>query len=79
MGGGGGITEILNKEGGSHAIYMVCRGGGAYRNLELSSIFFPPPTPLYINNDRSLILIYFKWRDTENQHSTSKEISFEIP
>ena len=32
------------------------------------------PTPFYINNDRSLTLIYFEWRDTENQLSTSKEI-----
>ena len=52
MGGGGVITEKkLNKEAGSLAIYMV-RRGGPYRNF--SNIFFPPPPPLYINNDRSL-------------------------
>ena len=50
MEGGGVITYILNKEGGSLAIYMVW--GGPYRNFDLSNIFFPPP--LYINNDRSL-------------------------
>ena len=32
--------QILNKEGGSLAIYMFCRGGGAYRNFDLSNIFF---------------------------------------
>ena len=53
-------------------------GGGAYRNLELSNIFSPPNTPLYINNDRFLIFIYFEWRDTENQHSTSKEIRIHL-
>ena len=30
------ITEILNKEGGSHAIYMVCRGGGGEGVLQKS-------------------------------------------
>ena len=53
-------------------------GGGSYRNFELSNIFFAPPPPLYINNDRSLTLIYFEWRDTENQHSTSKEIRIRL-
>ena len=29
-------------------------GGEAYRNFDLSNIFFPSPTPIYINNERSL-------------------------
>ena len=42
---GGVITLILNKEGGSLAIYMVCSGGGGlYRNFDLFNIFFPPPS-----------------------------------
>ena len=41
---GGVITLILNKEGGSLAIYMVRTGGGPYRNFDLSNIFFPPPS-----------------------------------
>ena len=76
------ITEILNKEGGSHAIYMVCRGGGGGGGLteilSFPTYFSLPPPPLYINNDRSLTLIYFEWRDTENQHSTSKEIRIRL-
>ena len=37
-GGRGLITLILNKEGGSLAINMVCRGGGAKRNFDLCHI-----------------------------------------
>ena len=52
-GGGGVITLVLNKEAGVTCYLQSLQGGGgAYRNFDVSNIFFPPP---YIhNNDRSL-------------------------
>ena len=38
---------------GGHLL-ITWPGGGSYRNFDLPNIFFPPPPPLYINNDRSL-------------------------
>ena len=49
--GGGGV--ITNKEG-VHLLFSWSAGGGPYRNFDLSNIFFPSPTPIYINNERSL-------------------------
>ena len=56
-GGGGVITYILNKEGGSFAIYVVCRRG-LTEILIFPTYRFPPP--LYINNDRSPTIVISK-------------------
>ena len=53
MNWGGGV--ITNKEG-VHLLFSwsAAGAGGPYRNFDLSNIFFPSPTPIYINNERSL-------------------------
>ena len=52
MDGGGVITLVVNKEAGVTCYLQSLQGGEAYRNFDLSNIFFPPP---YLhNNDRSL-------------------------
>ena len=53
-------------------------GGVLQKSWAYQHILPSPPPRLYINNDRSLTLIYFEWRDTENQHSTSKEIRIHL-
>ena len=75
LGGRGVITKILNKEGRSLAIYMVCRGG--LTEIVIFPTYFSLPH-LYINNDRSLSLGFFlssmlRHDPNPNLHKSCKE------
>ena len=52
--GGGEGSSRIKKEFTCYFHGLQGRRGGPYRNFDLSNIFFPSPTPIYINNERSL-------------------------
>ena len=71
---------MLNKEGGSLAVYMVCRWGGLQKFWSFQH-FSLPPLP-YINNDRSLnkkcICWVSQWLDTQQPGNVFKILDIQL-
>ena len=72
---------MLNKEGGSLAVYMVCRWGGLQKFWSFQHFSLPPSLP-YINNDRSLnkkcICWVSQWLDTQQPGNVFKILDIQL-